>query len=75
MVRKYSKSKYGNKKVKIHGVTYDSKKEARYLEELKLREKGGEIVDLTFKNKYEFVVNGEPVKYIGKKRSSKQLFF
>ena len=41
-----TKSKYGNKKTELDGVTYDSKKEARRAAELNLMLKKGEIVTL-----------------------------
>lgn len=37
------KSKYKNKKVELGGLTFDSKKEARRYNELKLLERGGYI--------------------------------
>ena len=47
-IKKYyvGKSKYGNHKVTVGGVRYDSKKEAQRHYELKLLEKIGEIQDL-----------------------------
>jgi len=38
--------KYGAKKVKLDGYTFDSKAEAKRYEELKLMEKAGRITDL-----------------------------
>lgn len=40
------RAKFGNKKVVVDGVTYDSKKEARRFATLQLREKAGEIRNL-----------------------------
>jgi hypothetical protein len=37
------KSKYGNKKVVVDGIRFDSKREAAYYGELKMREKAGEV--------------------------------
>ena len=38
--------KYGNKKTVVDGITFDSAKEARRWQELKLLEKAGEIFNL-----------------------------
>lgn len=40
-MKKYNK--YGNKKTIVDGINFDSKAEARYYTELKLREQAGEI--------------------------------
>lgn len=40
------RSKYGNRKLTIDGITFDSQKEARRWQELKLLERAGEISDL-----------------------------
>lgn len=40
------KNKYHNHKIEIDGITFDSAKEARRWQELKLLEKAGEIYDL-----------------------------
>lgn len=65
------RNKYKNTKVVINGVKYDSKFEASELLKLKKYQEYGLIKDLIFKPKYEFIVNGEPIKYVGKKRSNK----
>ena len=39
-------SKYHNRKIELDGITFDSAKEARRWQELKLLEKAGEIYDL-----------------------------
>ena len=52
------RSKYNAKPVKIDGLSFDSKKEARRYGELKLMEKAGEIRDLVFHPRYSFGVNG-----------------
>lgn len=46
-------SKYGNKKVTIGGIVFDSKKEAEYYEQLCLRQACGEISDLQRQVKFE----------------------
>ena len=40
------RAKYGNTKVKVDGITFDSKAEARRYGELKLLERAGEITSM-----------------------------
>lgn len=47
--------KYGNKKVTIGGMVFDSKKEAKRFEELFLMEKAGEISGLRRQVKYVLI--------------------
>ena len=49
-MRKYNK--YKNKKVAIDNITFDSKKEARRYQELKLMEKAGLITNLALQPKF-----------------------
>ena len=42
---KPKKNKYGNKKVVIDGISFDSTKEGRYYETLKLLKKSGHIIN------------------------------
>lgn len=65
------KNKYGAVKTKVGKTTYDSKKEARYCEQLKLRQMAGEIKNLAMQPKFEFIVNGEPMRYVNTKRKGK----
>lgn len=52
--RKIAKGrKYGNKKVTIDNITFDSLAEARRYEELKLMEQAGAISDLRLQPRYE----------------------
>lgn len=44
-----------NKKVEIDGITFDSKKEAKRYQELKLLEKAGKISDLELQKVYELI--------------------
>ena len=46
------KSKYSSAKTDIDGIRFDSKKEAGFYAELKLREKAGEISDLRLQPRY-----------------------
>ena len=45
-------SKYKNKKVKVNGKVFDSKKEAKRYQELKLLEKSGIIKDLELQKRF-----------------------
>lgn len=60
-------AKYGNTKVAIDGMPFDSKREAARWQELRLLERAGEISDLRRQVRYELVpkLPGErPVDYI-----------
>lgn len=60
-------AKYGNTKVEVDGVPFDSKREATRWQELRLLERAGEISDLRRQVRYELVpkLPGErPVDYI-----------
>lgn len=46
------KSKYSSAKTDVDGVTFDSKKEAEFYAELKLRERAGEISRLRLQPRY-----------------------
>ncbi len=51
------------KKHQMHGITFDSKREAlRYLE-LKFLERSGEISDLRLQVKFPFTLGGVPIAY------------
>lgn len=66
------RSKYGNRKVTVDGLTFDSAKEAKRWRELCLLERAGAISDLQWQAKYELLpsqrVGGKvverPVTYI-----------
>ena len=60
-------TKYGNAKVDVDGMRFDSKREAARWRELQLLERAGEISDLRRQVRYELVpkLPGErPVDYI-----------
>lgn len=57
------KSKYSSAKTDIDGIRFDSKKEAEFYAELKLREKAGEISHLRLQPRY---LLQEAFKYNGK---------
>lgn len=48
-------TKYKSKKTTVDGVTFDSKKEAKRYQELRILEKTGEITDLQRQVKYELI--------------------
>lgn len=58
--------KYHNRKIKVDGMTFDSKLEARRFQELKLLERAGEIKDLCCQIKFELIpsqrVNGKVIE-------------
>ncbi|MGG4039921.1 DUF1064 domain-containing protein [Heyndrickxia ginsengihumi] len=66
--RKSKRSKYGNKKTIVDGITFDSKAEARFYSELKLRKQAGEIKDFVLQPRYilqdGFVKNGKTYRKI-----------
>lgn len=47
--------KYGNRKTVVNGITFDSKKEARRWQELRLLERAGEITNLSRQVPYELI--------------------
>jgi uncharacterized membrane protein len=55
------KAKYGNRKVTIDGITFDSVTEGRFYSELKLREKAGEVYEVQMQTPYALTVNGQLV--------------
>jgi hypothetical protein len=52
------RSKFGNRKTKVDGQTFDSAKEAARFFALSMLERAGEIHSLICQPKFEFVVNG-----------------
>lgn len=62
------KSKFSAEKTSIDGHTFDSKKEANYYSELKIREKAGEITNLKLQPRYllqdGFAYNGKSYRKI-----------
>src|SRR5690625_1523531 len=64
-------SKYRNRRVKLDGHTFDSKAEARYYSQLKLRKRAGDIKDFKLQPRYRlqdgFDKNGvrhRPIDYV-----------
>ena len=59
-------SKYLNRKVTVDGIQFDSAKEARRWQELKLLERGGLISDLTRQKRHKLIVEGKLIcAYLG----------
>ena len=54
-------SKYKNIKVKLDGITFDSKKEAVHYAYLKSLEKRGVITDLQLQTKLDFKIDGKKI--------------
>jgi hypothetical protein len=58
--------KFGNKKVELDGETFDSKREAEYYQELKLRERLGEVRNIQTKPTYTVIprqeINGVTIR-------------
>lgn len=49
------RSKYGSRKQTVSGITFDSRKEARRFQELRLLEQAGQISDLRMQVKYQLI--------------------
>ena len=65
--RQYYPGKYGNKKTKVDGIVFDSKKEARRYKELSLMETSGAIQDLQRQVKFVLIPSQREPDTIGKK--------
>lgn len=63
MQGKPKRSKYGNKKVVVDGVTFDSQKEANRWLELKLLEQAGEISHLERQPSFKLFCGTTPIKF------------
>lgn len=55
------RSKYGNVKTTVDGITFDSRKEADRYSELKLLERTGAISDLALQPRFPIEINGRKV--------------
>lgn len=64
------KAKYRNKPKVLNGIKFDSQKEARRYQELKLLERAGKIKDLEIQPKFSLV---KGVKFRGDKRAKPDL--
>ena len=65
--RQYYPGKYGNKRTKVDGITFDSMKEAKRYKELSLMEKSGAIQDLQRQVKFVLIPAQREPDTIGKK--------
>lgn len=54
-------NKYGAVKTVVDGITFASKREAKYYSDYKLLEKAGEISHLELQPKYVIAHNGRPI--------------
>lgn len=55
------RSKFGNRKVEVDGLKFDSAKEAKRWKELQLLERAGQIYGLQRQCRYNLIVNGQKV--------------
>jgi len=55
------RTKYGNRKTVVDGITFDSAKESRRYSELRLMEKAGAITHLVRQPTFDFVVSGQMI--------------
>lgn len=53
------KNKFGAVRTTLDGITFDSKREAAYYAELKLRERAGEVADVQLRKPFTLVINGQ----------------
>ncbi|KHD88856.1 MAG: hypothetical protein OM95_06995 [Bdellovibrio sp. ArHS] len=60
--------KYGNRKTTIEDKTFDSRKEAREYLRLKALQERGDIKGLKFQVKFDFPINGRPVRFVDSNR-------
>lgn len=51
-------TKYGAIRTAVDGITFDSKKEARYYSDLKLLERAGEVTDVELQKPFVITING-----------------
>ena len=71
--RRGSRPKYGNKKVMVDGIKFDSKWESERYLYLKSLERAGTVKDLELQVRYNIAVNGEKIcAYVADFRYQKQ---
>jgi hypothetical protein len=63
-MKRYPFNKYGAKKTKADGITFDSKREAARYNELKLLQKAGKIKNLIIHPRYQIFEGKEDIKPI-----------
>ena len=68
IIDEVKKSKYKNVKKKVDGITFDSKKEAKFYAELALLQKSGEVISIfpqpEFELQPEYVKDGKKIRSI-----------
>ena len=65
-MRALGKSKYHNRKTFVEGIQFDSQKEARRYQELRVLQGAGEIQHLEVQPSFDLTVNGHKLgKYFG----------
>jgi hypothetical protein len=57
LLTKPKRSKYGATKTMLDGITFDSKREAAYYSELKIREKAGEVTGVEMQRPFALLGN------------------
>lgn len=62
-MRRYSSAKYGNQKVIVDEIKFDSKREARYYLYLKGLQNAGKIWNLQLQTKLDFKIDGKHIFY------------
>lgn len=72
-MKRYNRSKYGAKKVKVNGEVFDSQKEANRYYELRLLERAGKIKDLQRQVRFELIPAQyeEVIEYTPKRKKEK----
>ncbi|MXN51887.1 DUF1064 domain-containing protein [Shinella sp. AETb1-6] len=60
---KPKRSKYGAEKTLLDGILFDSKAEARFYADLKVRERAGEVTDIELQRGYDLAPNGVHVAF------------
>ncbi len=71
-MRQMNGPKYGNNKIEVDGITFDSKREASRYIDLSLLEKAGEISNLRMQVKYELIPTQREPDIIGPKGGVKK---
>ena len=66
--------KYGNKKVIVDGITFDSRREARRYRELKLLERAGQIQNLELQKEFELIQQGSSSETLAYQKAIKDHF-
>lgn len=61
LLTKPKRSKYGAQKTMVDGILFDSKREAAYYSELKIREKAGEVSGVALQRPFPIIINGQSV--------------